>query len=774
MNDVPGSGAPPSWAAQHLTEFLVAVSSFSEEEAAIRGATQRLAEIFEADAAAVIDSRGPVVTTGLGPAAPHQALRALADGEEGELDVPGLGMCPVVLERIDDSRFGTLILARGEPAFSDEERRLIHGLAQVLGLTVRLLRAAEKERRLRQVSEQQREENARLLDSLQERKRLLERLSRIQSSIVSRSELNEVLDGIVAGARDLLGDETVGLRLVDPDDPQTLIMVASAGVDEDLAHDNTRSRIGMGAGGRAAAEGRLVVIEDYAAHAQALPAFAADGIRAALAAPVHEHGEVVGSLVVATHREGRRYSQAEREMLVAFAEHASLALTDARTVDDALHLALHDSLTGLPNRALLHDRMDQATERAERTGGSVAALFVDLDEFKTVNDSLGHAAGDELLVEAAKRLLRCVRLSDTAARFGGDEFVVLLEDADPFQVARVASRILEELERPFEIRGRELLIGASVGIAISGEDDDDLLRNADLALYRAKSTGKGRSQLYQPDMHAAVVERMELEGALAKALRDDQLALHYQPVLELEGRALVGVEALVRWRHPIRGLLMPGDFVPIAEDGRLMIPLGRWVMQTACAQVAKWQGESPAPVSLSVNVSLAQLHDSGILDDVGDALAQTGVAPERLILELTETAFLADTESTGKRLAEFKELGVRLAVDDFGTGNASLRHLARLPVDVLKIDRSFVSEIESDDRQAVIVRSIIDLGPGPGHGRDRRGHRAARTGTEADRAGVPAGPGIPPGAPRPARAPAAPGRLRRRRLAPRPAFATET
>jgi diguanylate cyclase (GGDEF)-like protein len=708
---VPSSEAPPSWAAQHLTEFLVAVASFADEESAIRGATERIVDLFQADAAAVIDSRGPVVCTGLGHNAPVERLRALADGEDSELEVPGVGPCAVVVERVDDSRFGTLILARSSPEFSAEERRLVHGLAQVLGLTVRLLRAAEKERRLRQVSEQQREENARLLETLQERKRLLERLSRIQSSIVSRSELNEVLDAIVAGAHDLLGDESVALRLVDPDDPQTLIMVASGGIDEELVRENTRSRMGMGAGGRAADEGRLVVIEDYATHARALPDFAADGIRAALAAPVHEHGEVVGSLVVATHRAGRRYSQAEREMLVAFAEHASLALTDARTVDDALHQALHDSLTGLPNRALLHDRMDQAIERAERAGGSVAALFVDLDEFKTVNDSLGHAAGDELLVEAAKRLLRCVRLSDTAARFGGDEFVVLLEDADPFQVARVASRILEELERPFEIRGRELLVGASIGIAISGEDDDDdLLRNADLALYRAKSTGRGRSQLYQPEMHAAVIERLELESALTKALREDELALHYQPVVELQGHKLVGVEALVRWRHPIRGLLMPGDFVPIAEDGRLMIPLGRWVMQTACAQVAEWQTRAEGPLSLSVNVSLAQLHDSGILDDVGDALAQTGVAPEQLILELTETALLADAEATGKRLAEFKELGVRLAVDDFGTGNASLRHLSRFPVDVLKIDRSFVSEIGRDDRQAVIIRSIIDLG----------------------------------------------------------------
>ena len=710
MGEVSRSGAPASWAAQQLTEFLVAASSFNDEESAIRGATERIAEILGADAAAVIDSSGPVVCTGFGPVAPVDRLRAIAEGEETELRVPGVGACPVLLERIDDSRFGTLILARHAPPFSDDERRLIHGLAGVIGLTVRLLRAAGKERHLRQLSEQQREENARLLDSLQERKRLLERLSRIQSSIVSRSELNEVLDAIVAGARDLLGDESVGLRLVDPEDPQTLVMVASAGIDQTIVRNNARSAMGEGAGGYAAAEGRLVVIEDYASNPKALPDFAADGIRAALAAPVREHGDVVGSLVVATHRTGRRYSQPEREMLLAFAEHASLALTDAKTVDDALHQALHDSLTGLPNRALLHDRLEQAKERAARTGGSLAALFIDLDEFKTVNDSLGHAAGDELLVEAANRLLGCVRLSDTAARFGGDEFVVLLEDAEPFQVARVAARILQELERPFEVRGRELLIGASVGIALSGLDDDDLLRNADLALYRAKSTGKGRSQLYEPDMHTAVVERLELESALAKALRAEELDLHYQPVLELESDRLIGMEALVRWRHPDRGLLLPGEFVPLAEDGRLMVPLGRWVLQTACSQIAAWDDGADPRVGLSVNVSLAQLNHDGLYDDIADALARSGMSPERLVLELTETALLSDAGGTARRLNKIKRLGVRLAVDDFGTGNASLRHLARFPIDVLKIDRSFVAEIVDDQRQAAIVRSIVDLG----------------------------------------------------------------
>ena len=707
---MPTPAVPASWTTQQLTEFINAVSSFPDEETTIHGAVERFARTFDAGAAAIVDSKGEVLAAHTDASAPSAAmLREAGAAQADSIQQPGHEPWVTLVERVDDSRLRMLVLARDRPDFSTEERRLAQSLVRVLGLTVRLLRAAEKERRLRQQADQQRGENMRLMESLKERRRLLERLSRIQNSIVRRHELDEVLDAIVAGAQDLLGDETVGLRLIDPEDSQTLVMVASSGVSEELAENNARSPLGVGAGGRAAAEGELVVIEDYAVNSRALPDFAAAGIRSALAAPVREHGNVVGSLVVATHRPDRSYSEAEREMLLAFAEHASLALTDARTVDDAMHEALHDSLTGLPNRTLLHDRLSQAQERAGRADGPVAVLFIDLDGFKTVNDSLGHAAGDELLVEAARRLLKCVRMSDTAARFGGDEFVVVLEDADAFHVTRVAARILEELEQPFEVRGRELLISASVGIAMSDDPEDDLLRNADLALYRAKSTGKGRTQLYKPQMHAAVVERMELESALAKALREDELALHYQPILGLGVRRLDGVEALVRWRHPIRGLLLPSDFIPIAEDGRLMVPLGRWVIRTACQQLSAWEGPS-APPLLSVNVSLAQLHDPNLRDDVADALTRSGLAPERLVLELTETALLSDAESTGERLAELKELGIRLAVDDFGTGNASLRHLARFPVDVLKIDRTFVQEIVRDGRQAAIVRSIIDLG----------------------------------------------------------------
>ncbi len=708
------TAVPTSWAAQQLTEFLAAVSAADDVQGAARDAIQRATEAFEAEVGAIVSTDGVVIADGFGASEiPFEAIDRVRRGESERLEVPGIGECQALATPIGDERFDTLVLARSdEPAFSSEERNLARGMARVLAQTVRLLRVVAAERRLRELSERQSSENARLVESLAERQRLLERLSKIQNSIISRRELDEVLEAIVAGAEDLLGDETVGLRLIDPDDPGQLILVASAGVKDEIVAELRRSPLGLGAGGRAAAEGRLIVVEDYAADDHNLAAFAADGIRTALAAPVREHGEVVGSLVVATHRAGRTYSKAEREMLVAFAEHASLALTDAKTVEDAIHQGFHDSLTGLPNRQLLMDRLDHALTRAARSGSNAAVLFVDLDTFKNVNDSLGHVAGDELLREAAARLMACIRTADTAARFGGDEFVVLLEDVDDHRVARVANRILEAMNEPFVIRNREVFIGASIGIAVGGDEADDLLRNADLALYRAKAKGKGQKQVFEPEMHVAMVERMELEESLAKALRGAELVLHYQPILELRSQRLAGVEALVRWMHPSRGLLLPGEFIPIAEDSRLMLPLGRWVLRNACEQAADWRRrhEAAESLTLSVNFSSAQFSDPALVAGVRDALAETGLPPDRLVLELTETAFLRDLDRVAEQMLELKRIGVRLAVDDFGTGNASLRHLARFPIDVLKVDRSFVNQIGIDRRQTAIAGSIIRLG----------------------------------------------------------------
>lgn len=716
MDRAPESpSVPTSWAAQQLTEFQAAVSAAGDELTAIHCAVERATEAFEAEVGAVIDTEGEViVATGFGiREIPAETLNRVRRGESDRITVPGLGACQAAATPIGDDRLDALVLARNEELpFSSEERNLTRGMARMLAQTVHLLRVVEAERNLRELSEQQAAENARLVVTLEERQRLLERLSRIQRSIVSRRELHEVLEAIVAGAHELLGDETVGLRLIDQHDPEQLVLVASAGVGPELLSRVRRSPLGLGAGGRAAAEDRLIVVEDYAADNHNLAPFAGDGIRAALAAPVHEHGEVVGSLVVATHRAGRTYSKIEREMLLAFAEHASLALTDARTVEDAIHQAFHDSLTGLPNRLLLIDRLDHALARAARMNTEVAVLFIDLDTFKTVNDSLGHAAGDELLKEAATRLLSCVRSADTAARFGGDEFVVLLEDVDSERVARVANRILEAMSEPFRVRNRQVFIGASIGIAIGGDQADDLLRNADLALYRAKAKGKGQKQAFEPEMHVAMVQRLELEEGLAEALRGAELVLHFQPLFDLNTRRIEGVEALVRWLHPTRGLLLPGEFIPIAEDSRLMLPLGRWVLADACRQLAEWRDRHGVAddLTMCVNFSSAQFHDPTLVGGVRETLADTRLPADRLVIELTETAFMRDPDTMAERMTELKRLGVRLAVDDFGTGNASLRHLARFPVDVLKVDRSFVGKVGVDSRQTAIAGSIIRLG----------------------------------------------------------------
>jgi diguanylate cyclase (GGDEF)-like protein len=389
---------------------------------------------------------------------------------------------------------------------------------------------------------------------------------------------------------------------------------------------------------------------------------------------------------------------------VAFAEHASLALSDARNFEDAMHQAFHDSLTGLPNRALFLDRLELAHARARRSGAPIAVLFMDLDSFKVVNDSLGHAAGDELLVLVAGRLRRCVRPADTAARFGGDEFAILLEDLDASNGARiVAQRILDSLREPFEISGQEVLVGASIGIASSAQaGSDDLLRNADLAMYRAKRLGKARVQTFEPGMHAAVLERLELEVDLQHALDRGEIAVHYQPIVELATGQIVALEALVRWRHPVRGMIQPGQ----------IHRLGAWVLKEAVRDASAWNAgpRASAPIRVSVNLSGRQLQEPGLVGQIaavlGDALFPAG----QLVLEITETVLMQDLEGMVSRLQELNALGLRLSVDDFGTGYSSLQYLRRFPLDSLKIAKSFVDAVGGPSQDAAVARAIIELG----------------------------------------------------------------
>jgi diguanylate cyclase (GGDEF)-like protein len=372
-----------------------------------------------------------------------------------------------------------------------------------------------------------------------------------------------------------------------------------------------------------------------------------------------------------------------------------------------------DSLTHLPNRALFQDRVGHALTRSERRPDMLAVLFVDLDGFKDVNDSLGHAAGDTLLCSVAERLLACVRPADTAARLGGDEFAILLEDlASEDEAKRVAQRLLEALATPFSVGGVETTINASIGIAFNGGADtvDELLRNADVAMYSVKDSGRGRFELFEDHMHATVVNRVELERQLRGALDAEQFILHYQPVVALDDGRIVGLEALLRWQHPTRGLLTPADFIEVAEETGAIVPIGSWVLETACHQARQWRDRYPAEkFALSVNLSPTQVFQANVVETVRGALDRSGLPAESLVLELIEDVVIKDVGAASVRLGRLKSLGVRLAVDDFGTGYSSLNYLRSLPLDILKIDKTFIDDITVDPTKFAVGKLIIDL-----------------------------------------------------------------
>ncbi len=391
-------------------------------------------------------------------------------------------------------------------------------------------------------------------------------------------------------------------------------------------------------------------------------------------------------------------------------------ITERRELEAQLeHRAFHDGLTGLANRALLLERLDRLGRSLGRRPRAHGMLYIDLDDFKTINDSLGHAVGDAVLVEVADRLRREIRTDDTAARLGGDEFAVLLDDlAQPADSARIASRILDSLHQPIEVDGRCLTLAASIGVALDddGASTDELLRNADIAMYMAKRGGKGRFEVFEPTMRVTILDRLRLEAEIAEALPLGQLVLHYQPVVTLDDGHVVGVEALLRWDHPERGQIPPLDFIPIAEVSGDIIPIGRWVLHETCRQAMDWQRQFPdrAPLEMSVNVSMHQLTHGDVLADITAALASTGLDPRLLIIEVTESVLADPVHQVTPTLRAIRELGVRVAIDDFGTGYSSLSYLQQFPVDVLKIDRAFIEGLVDGTQHPAIVRAIVELG----------------------------------------------------------------
>jgi diguanylate cyclase (GGDEF)-like protein/PAS domain S-box-containing protein len=410
------------------------------------------------------------------------------------------------------------------------------------------------------------------------------------------------------------------------------------------------------------------------------------------AAPIHDRrGKVTGAVIVF------------RDVTAARA--LSLRMS---------HLAQHDSLTDLPNRLLLNDRLGQAIAMALRNGTKLAVLYLDIDRFKHVNDSAGHTVGDRLLQSIAKRLLGCVRSSDTVSRQGGDEFVVLLCDvASTKDAAGAAEKMLAALGRPHRIDQLELHVSGSIGITTypeDGENAEALLKNADAAMYRAKDCGRNNYQFFKTEMNRYAIERHGLESDLHRALERQEFVLHYQPKVELLTGAITGVEALLRWRHAKHRLILPSRFIPIAENSGLIVPIGKWVLEEACRQAKAWEGAGSAPMSIAVNVSPVELRAKGFVAGVRQILSETGLAARRLELEITETFLMQDPLRTGMVLDELKAMGVRLALDDFGTGYSSLSFLKRFPIDTLKIDHSFVRDLATDSEDASIVSAVVDMG----------------------------------------------------------------
>ncbi|HTB50932.1 MAG TPA: EAL domain-containing protein, partial [Solirubrobacteraceae bacterium] len=391
--------------------------------------------------------------------------------------------------------------------------------------------------------------------------------------------------------------------------------------------------------------------------------------------------------------------------------------TDAelsRREEELSFMATHDALTGLPNRTLIRDRLEQMLARSTRAGGQVAALFIDIDNFKAVNDTLGHETGDQLLQAVAARLDGVLRGSDALGRLGGDEFVVICEELTPTAGPElIAERVLDALRPPFGLGPGEetrFTVGASIGIALAGQSTaPELLREADIAMYRAKWDGKNRYAVFETSMQDTIQQRAELEMDLRDALVRNQFILAYQPTLALTDMSTTGVEALIRWEHPTRGTLLPDDFIPLAEETGLITEIGKWVLQKACSQGAAWRKRG-YEIGMAVNVSARQLDSDQLIADIEEALAASRLDPEALTIEITETTLMRNVEETARRLTAIKQLGVRIAIDDFGTGYSSLAHLQRFPVDALKIDRSFIAGLSENKEGETLIHTLVQLG----------------------------------------------------------------
>ena len=537
-------------------------------------------------------------------------------------------------------------------------------------------------------------------------------VARLGEHALEGASATDLIAEAIGAATRLLGVELGAVAELDPQSSTFRITQGLPGVGlDELVPGGTDSHAGY-----TVLTGGPVVVGDFEREERfsLSPVLARRGVRSGITVLVE--GRRGPFAVLGLHSTApREFKPGDVDFVQALANVLGNTLDRQLIDDDIRHRALHDPLTGQPNRILFLDRLQQATERLRRHPGTLnAVLALDLDRFKLVNDSLGHKVGDELLSAAAPRLKQAVRSSDTVARFGSDEFGILLEDigGEP-EAIEMAQRIAGVFTRPFVLEGSEHFVTTSIGIALAegGELAEDLLRDADAAMHRAKERGRARYELFDEGLRGRAISRLRVENDLRRALERDELTLDYQPLVSLRDHSLVSVEALVRWNHPERGRIPPADFIPVAEENGLIEPIGRWVLDRACRQAALWYRQRPdaPPLTMSVNLSAAQVANRTLPETVAAALRSSGLDPCCLALELTESLMVGDLDELRDTLMALKALGVRLVLDDFGTGYSSLSYLSRLPLDALKVDRSFVAGLGTEPRDTAITEAIVAM-----------------------------------------------------------------